>query len=572
MCAIILALGMGSIYPFVRFRAAFGIGFLGLLYALQDQPLMALLIVGGSVGLYFCTVVLSYLPVLCPRLRDSPASAASPISCLCDVTARAARIGAGSRSFFPMDKPAGKSSAIQQLWHHDIWQPGVTEDRPVRGRFYALLRVISITWTGLFENHITTRAAALSYASMLGLGPLVAIAILVAGFALNQNDPAIAVRTVNSVIKFIAPQVAQYDRLTATPQVVQMLNSFISSSRSGTAGALGALTLIIIVIQLFTSVESAFNAVWGVRRGRSWVTRIVFYWTILTLGTVLFFASLTALSAAAFVNVFLEKLPFGDELLKALVLMLPSLSVVMVIIILSVFYRYIPNTRVLWRAAFFGAVVVTALLFLNNYLAFLYFKRVVMQKSLYGSLGLLPILMFGMFIFWFFVLLGGQISYAVQNVHYRSSQIAWNNLSETIREGLSLLVLLLICRRFKDCQPAYSASELGRKIKVPTQILNESLNRLGDLDLIAAIPPVEGQASLDYHYQPCRPLGRMTLLDFKQRFETFGVNPSGATLDDVDPVLRMYHERLARHVREALGTTPLEAVLDELPVAADVKL
>jgi hypothetical protein len=64
VCAVLLALGTVAMYPFVRFRAAFGIGFLGLLYALQDQPVMALLVVGGSVGLYFCTVVLSYLPVL----------------------------------------------------------------------------------------------------------------------------------------------------------------------------------------------------------------------------------------------------------------------------------------------------------------------------------------------------------------------------------------------------------------------------------------------------------------------------------------------------------------------------
>ena len=468
-----------------------------------------------------------------------------------------------------MDKAAGKLHAIERLWNHDIWQPGATEDRPFRGRGYAILRVASITWTGLFENHITTRAAALSYASLLGLGPLVAIGLLVAGAARSQNDPAIALQTVDNVIKFIAPQVAQYDKLTATHQLVQLLNGFIANSSAGTAGALGGLTLIIIVIQLFTSVENAFNAVWGVRRGRSWLTRIVFYWTILTLGSVLFFVALTALSAAAFVNVFVEKLPFGDELAKALVLMLPGFSVLMVIIILSVFYRYIPNTRVLWRAALAGAVVVTALLFLNNYLAFLYFKRVVMQGNLYGSLGILPILMAGMFIFWFFLLVGGQISYAVQNVHYRSSQIAWNNLSETVREGLSLLVLLLICRRFKDCRPAFSASELGRRIKVPTQILNESLNRLADLGFIVGIPPAVGQASLDYHYQPSRPLGRMTLIEFKQRFEAHGENPSGDTLDEVDPVLRHYHEQLTRHVREALGTTPLDSMLDELPLPAE---
>ena len=468
-----------------------------------------------------------------------------------------------------MAKLAGKFHAIERLWRHDIWQAGVTEHQMLRGRFYALLRVASITWTGLFENHITARAAALSYSSLLGLGPLVAIALLVAGFALNQNDPTIAVATVNRVIKFIAPQVAEYDQLTATPQVVQLLNSFITNSRSGTAGALGALTLIIIVIQLFTSVENAFNTVWGVRRGRAWLTRIVFYWTILTLGTVLFFVSLTALSAAAFVNVFVEKMPFGGELLKAVLVTLPSFSVLMVILILAVFYRYIPNTRVLWRAAFVGAIVVAALLFLNNYLAFLYFKRVMMQKSLYGSLGILPILMFGMFIFWFFVLVGGQISYAVQNVHYRRSQVAWHSLSESIRESLSLLVLVLICRRFKNCQPAYSASELGQRIKVPTQVLNESLNRLVNLGLIVAIPPAEGQTALDYHYQPSRPIGRMTLIEFKQRFEAHGENPSGETLDEVDPVLLMYHEQLSRHVREALGTASLDTVLDEFPVTAE---
>lgn len=466
-----------------------------------------------------------------------------------------------------MEKPASKLRSLQQLWRHEIWQAGATQGRPMRARFFALLRVASITWTGLFENHITTRAAALSYSSLLGLGPLVAIAILIAGSALNQKDPAVLVQAINSVIQFIAPQVAQYDQLTATPQVMQMLNSFIASSRSGAVGAIGGLTLIIIVIQLFTSVENSFNAVWGVRRGRSWLTRIVFYWTILTLGTVLFFVSLTAMSAAAFVNVFVERLPFGDELLKGAVRTLPALSALVVILILAVFYRYIPNTRVLWRAAFFGAIIVAALLFLNNYLAFLYFKRVVLQKSLYGSLGLMPILIFGMFIFWLFVLVGGQISYAVQNVHYRSSQIAWNNLSSNTRESLSLLVLVLVCRRFKDCQPACSASELGRRIKAPMQILNESLNRLVDLNLIVAIPPSEDQGSLDYHYQPSRPPGKITLLEFKQRFDAFGGNAGGDILDDVDPVLQMYHDRLARHVREALGSTTLEAVLDDLAFA-----
>ncbi|HUL54473.1 MAG TPA: YihY/virulence factor BrkB family protein [Opitutaceae bacterium] len=486
---------------------------------------------------------------------------------------------------------------FERLCQRDIWQPMALKDHPVRGRVYGLLRVMSITYTGLFENHITSRAAALSYASLLGLGPLVALAMLVAGFVLNQRDPTAVVNSLNRALEFIAPQVALSERLdrrpgqpappaartsdgptapagaahapevAANPALVQLIDSFVTGSRSGTAGAVGVLTLIFIVIQLFTSVENAFNAVWGVRRGRSWLLRVVFYWTIMTLGAVLFFASLTALSAAAFIDVFFEKLPYGAEFLRALQWMLPALSVGVLVVVLTVFYRYIPNTRVFWWAALIGALVVTGLLFLNNYLAFLYFKRVVLQRSLYGSLGILPILMLGLFIFWFFVLVGGQISYAVQNVHYRSSQAAWQNLSESARESLSLLVLLVISRRFKECQPAYSASELSRLIKVPTQILNESLNRLSDLALVSPIPPAEGQPSLDNRYQPARPLARITLAEFKQLFETHGENPGGEALHALDAVLQFYHERLAARLRDALGTQTLDALLDELPAA-----
>jgi membrane protein len=282
---------------------------------------------------------------------------------------------------------------------------------------------------------------------------------------------------------------------------------------------------------------------------------------------VLFFTSLMALSAAAFISVFFEKLRYGQDLLRALQWALPSFSILLLVALLTLFYRYIPNTRVFWWAALIGAVLVTGLLFLNNYLAFLYFKQVVVQRSLYGSLGILPILMISLYIFWFFVLLGGQISYAVQNVHFRSSQVAWHNLSESARESLSLLVLLVICRRFKDSQPAYSASELGLRIKVPTQLLNESLNRLGDLGLVAAVPPTEGQAASDYRYQPARPPGGITLADFKQLFENLGENPGGEALEAVDPALKSYHERLARLRQGALGATTLDTLLDELPAA-----
>jgi len=477
---------------------------------------------------------------------------------------------------------------FERLCRHGIWQPAVVADRSWRGRAYALLRVFAITWSGLFENHITTRAAALSYASLLGLGPLVALAMLVAGFMLNQRDPTAAVGALNRVITFIAPPVAQFDDLdqsarrpapaaapalpprpapraaTGSP-LVRLIDRVAIRSRAGTAGVIGGLTLLLIVIGLFTSVENAFNAVWGVRRGRSWLRRFVFYWLALILGMLLFFASLTALSAAAFISVFFEKLSFGAQLLSLLRWMLPVLSILLVVALLTVFYHYLPNTRVLWWTALVGAVIVTGLLYLNNYLAFLYFRHVVFQRSLFGSLGILPVLLFGLYVFWFFVLVGGQLSYALQNVGYRSSQAAWHGLSEAARESLSLLTLLVICRRFKDGQPAWSVLALGEHLRVPAQVLNECLNRLVDLGLVAALPPARGQSSLDYRYQPARPLDHIALAQFKQAFERYGETPAGDALAAADPVLRLYHERLAGRLQEALGTQTLDDLLAAFP-------
>ncbi len=484
---------------------------------------------------------------------------------------------------------------IRRLWVQDIWAAGLIRERTLKSRFFTLLRIASITFSGLQELKFAARAAALSYSSLLGLGPLVAIAVLISGFALGDRDPSLAADRLTSIISFIAPQVTQYQkavsddqsrgqsalnthatgadsgavRAPADPEMVKLINNFIAHSRSGTAGVVGLLALLVIVVMLFTNIENTFNDIWGVRRGRNWITRIVYYWTAVTLGAVLFFASLTLFSAGTFIKLFIDKLPFSQELARLFILILPASSALLLVLILTLFYRLVPHTRVRWVAALLGAILVTALLFLNNYLAFLYFRNVVSTKSLYGSVGILPILMLGLYIFWLFVLVGGQITYAVQNVHYRSSQTAWHSLNHVTRESMSLLVLLLIARRFKSCQPAYSVTGLAQVIRVPSQILNESLNRLCDMRLITELPPSDNADPNDLRYQPARPLDKVTLAEFRRYFENYGEAPSGGLLDNVDPVLAHYHDRLAATQTQALGQQTLEQLLDEYPQSRD---
>jgi hypothetical protein len=62
--AVLLALGMVSLYPFFRFRAALGLGMMGLMFYAQGQSIPLLAVAVGSAGLYMCTVVVSLIPAV----------------------------------------------------------------------------------------------------------------------------------------------------------------------------------------------------------------------------------------------------------------------------------------------------------------------------------------------------------------------------------------------------------------------------------------------------------------------------------------------------------------------------
>ena len=63
--ALMLILGAVSWYPFIRFRAALGFGFLGVMMWMQmPNPVVPVLVItAASAGLYLSTIFVSYLPL-----------------------------------------------------------------------------------------------------------------------------------------------------------------------------------------------------------------------------------------------------------------------------------------------------------------------------------------------------------------------------------------------------------------------------------------------------------------------------------------------------------------------------
>jgi len=435
---------------------------------------------------------------------------------------------------------------LRELMLREIWELDDLGHCSMRARSYYLLRILTLTWQGLRRNKIPVQAAALTFYSLIGLGPLIALGIMVSGFVVDQGDENLAVDAITKAIAYAAPQIAlgsegtiAGDNTQLAPEMTELINNFISAAQSGTVGVVGSLMLFVIGIQVLSSIEGSFNSLWGVEKGRKLGERIVVYWTFISLGAVLGAASLTLFTLPR-ILAFTEHLPFGELFNAAALFLSPVFAFILLTTLLGFFFRFIPNTKVDWRPAFAGGALVVLLLNLYNMLSFLYVQRVVDTRSLYGSVGIIVVLMLGLYIFWLLILLGGQVTYAVQNADFLTNENAWQKTSERSRELISLSVLMIVMKRFKSGSPPIRTSELLKKLRIPSHILNSSIQRLCAIGFLSQIEDQNSEEERDHAYQPGCPAENVTLASFKESIETYGNNEGTDLVSSNDPILRMY--------------------------------
>ena len=469
---------------------------------------------------------------------------------------------------------APKNRRLRNIFQKDIWEYGVGNDPSMKGQWLAFLRILSISWNGLVDNRLFSRAAALSYSSLIALGPVIAVVVVLSS-SFIQTDAELQIKR---ALLFIAPSLQEMSTgngVESQEYISTALDSLISqivvgaeslmgqinTSGSKTFGLIGSLILIWIIIQLMTSVETTLNQIWGVHQGRPWSQRIVFYWTFISLGALLGLGS-TALFSASNVAGMVDWVPFGNEMAGFALNMSPLISFGMLVLLLSLFYRFFPNTSVAFKPALMGSLLTASLLFLNNYLSILYVHRVISIQCLYGSVGIFPVLMIGLYFFWVLILLGGQMTYAVQNVSYLTNQAAWQRVSPVVREVVTLSAFIQIARRFHKCEPAPTLNDISARLHVPSNILNESLELLDELGWITRISMEDrNEEAEETGYRPAKPLAAYNLSQFKAALERGGPTDMLADLLRADPLLEQYNQVLHWHKKDPFCQTDLSTLL-----------
>ena len=268
----------------------------------------------------------------------------------------------------------------------------------------------------LRDHSASDLAAALTYRTLFSLAPLLVVALIVfrAFGALDNAGGALASWLIGLL------DIPMQDATGNPNPVAHDLHQFIldlttraESVQIRSIGLIGLLVLIWAAMRLIITIEKAFNTIYGAPKGRRWITRIPAYWALITLGPLLAWASLRISSQALEA---VGTIPWLSGLARTGAV---ASGVAVTWLMFFLAYRLLPNLRVRGWCAALGALVAALGWETMKWALRWYLSHTVLdsgQLALYGSLALVPLMMFWVYISWLVTLLGLEVSHLLQTV------------------------------------------------------------------------------------------------------------------------------------------------------------
>lgn len=318
-------------------------------------------------------------------------------------------------------------------------------------------------------------AAALTYRTIFGLVPLVMVSMLGFRLFVNMEEAARELREAayaffDYQVEMSRPEAASF-KAALDEKVIDVVRT-VSELNFETIGTVGALLLIWAALSLLVSLENAANRIYRAPRGRSWLTRIGVYWTVLTLGPLLLvlvvYAAKYWLSQAG-------ALPVVGPLF-ALLGQFGSLAGSFVA--LTLLYKLLPNTHVRWRAAVAGAVLAAMSSEATKWAFGLYVSRALPYMKLYGAIGLIPLFLFWLYLNWLIALFGLQVAYTLQSLRGRAlSRGDARGACEAADPQWLVPLVVAVARSSRQGQPV-SRQALAEELDLRLEAVGELLARL----------------------------------------------------------------------------------------------
>ncbi len=327
------------------------------------------------------------------------------------------------------------------------------------------LRIGCIVVREFAANAVSMRAAALTYAIVLSLVPLLALSTaMLKGLGgddrlrelaelwldkLESSTPAGQqphITTDNAAVPAedgVARPEVQVTITGHLREAVETVFAYVARTNFATLGIVGVLGVLVTVLIVLGQIEGAMNVIWHGVRGRPLLRRLLDYLALLVLlplAVNVALATGTILANPTWAGSFAGLMPFTWVLRVGLTL----LPLAFVVLALLVLYLFFPNVPVRTGPAL-TASLVTGLGWLLLQKLYLMLQLVVANyNAIYGSFATLPLFLLWLFLGWNVILGGAVLAHAIQHQErfrpreeepspVRRLQLAYDLLAELYR-------------------------------------------------------------------------------------------------------------------------------------------
>lgn len=267
-------------------------------------------------------------------------------------------------------------------------------------------RVLKQTFDSWFEHRMPRHGAALAFYTLFAFVPIVFATVFTAGRFLGEEY--VREETVEIVREFIGPAAAQ--------TLKQALGNWKSPALTWGPGLIALGSLVFAATAFFVQLHDSLNIVWRVTRHRSAVVfsiyrRALSFAMVLISGIVLLALFAVNAGLGAFHVLLSEHFALPVRMYELLNL---GVGLVVMAILLTALFHFVPDARVRWRDAAVGGLTTAFMFTVGKWLMGEYL-RLADLASAYGAAGSLVLTLIWVYYSSLIILLGAEFTYAYSN-------------------------------------------------------------------------------------------------------------------------------------------------------------
>ncbi|MEX1346198.1 MAG: YihY/virulence factor BrkB family protein, partial [Desulfobacterales bacterium] len=192
---------------------------------------------------------------------------------------------------------------------------------------------------------------------------------------------------------------------------------------------------------------------------------------------------------------------------------------VLIWILFSVIYILMPNTKVNLKAGIVSGIIAGTIFQIVQWAYISFQVGTAKYNAIYGSFAALPLFLFWVQISWWVVLLGAELSFAIQNVGTYEYELDSSKISHTFKKLLTLRVAHLLIGNFARCETPLTDSQISMRLEMPIRLLHQILHDLVESGLF-----IETRTKDDstFGYQPACDIKKLTISSIVEAIEHHG--------------------------------------------------